>query len=324
MIGETPGSHPGRAGGRVQSPIEWSNDHAFETHSRGRRRPRPRRRNGPGARRRRRDLRLPRGPLHDPRRRRSVRAGREPDVTGLGLEGSRSFNDQIFLRIVSDMYNLDGPGGGSDAALDMFSVGPGIRVPLNTPGTATLWGTFNYERASVGGSAATGFGFDVGLRMQLTDVIEGGFTVKSAATESGNTDVDYDTWELEGAYSLNRQVDITASLLNGEVERGNATTDLENLVRIERPPALLARPGHGGTAVAGPGPRPSALQPLALGPGPLAWAWPFGLGPGPSPRPPHPSTRASSSSRCASRARGCAGTAGACSPRAAPPRAPGS
>lgn len=158
--------------------------------------------------------------------------GSDADVTGLGLEGQRTFGEQLFVRMVSDMYNLDTSGSG-ETALDMFSVGPGIRVPLNTPGTATLWGTFNYERASVGSTAATGFGFDVGLRMQLTDRIEGGVTIKSAATDSGNVDVDYETWELEGAYSITRDIDITASLLNGEVEPSpGSDTDLENLIRV--------------------------------------------------------------------------------------------
>ena len=157
--------------------------------------------------------------------------GGDQDVTGLGLEGSRTLSDQIFVRIVSDMYNVDASGN-ADAALDFFSVGPGIHVDLNTPGTTTLWGQLNYERVSTGGRAGTGFGVDIGIRAQVADRFEAGFTLKSADTEAGSTDIEYDTWELEGAYAVNRQLDVTASLVNGDIDVDSSSRDLDNLVRI--------------------------------------------------------------------------------------------
>jgi hypothetical protein len=157
--------------------------------------------------------------------------GGDEDVTGLSLEGSRSISEDFYVRIVSDMYNVD-TSGSADSALDFFSVGPGIQVDLNTPGTTTLFGQLNYERVSAFGAVGTGFGIDVGVRMQLDDRIEAGVTVSSTSTESGSTDIDYDTWEIEGVYALNRQVDVTASLVNGDIDIDSTSLDLENLVRI--------------------------------------------------------------------------------------------
>ena len=155
----------------------------------------------------------------------------DDDAMGLGLEASKSFNENFFVSIRSDMYDVDGAGA-ADFPVDTFSVGPGIRADLNTPGTTTVWGQLNYERLTFGG-VATGFGFDAGVRFQVTDRIDGAFTIKSADTEAGNTDIAYDTWELEGAYALNNRIDLTVSLVNGEIDPdGAGDADIDNLVRV--------------------------------------------------------------------------------------------
>ena len=157
---------------------------------------------------------------------------RDADMVGLGLEGSRAFSEYVFVRLVSDMYDVE-RNNGPDAPLDVFSVGPGVRVPLNAPGTVMLWGQLNYERISLTGNVGTGFGLDAGVRVQLTEQIDAGFTLKSASTEADSVDIDYETWEFEGAWSINERIDLTASLVNGEVDVDPGTDrDLENLVRL--------------------------------------------------------------------------------------------
>jgi len=156
------------------------------------------------------------------------------DASGLGLEASRSLNDMMFVRLNADMYDVDINGQSTNAALDMFSAGPGIRVPLNTSIPVELWGEFNYERLSVGGAAATGFGVDLGVRGQFSNRFTAGFALKSANTEAGSRNYDYTTYELQAAYEINPRLDLTGSLVNGTIDRsGNASNiDLNNLVRI--------------------------------------------------------------------------------------------
>lgn len=162
-----------------------------------------------------------------------VTNGGSEDVTGLGLEGTKSLNDLFFVRIASDLHDVDG-GTGGDAAIDLFSIGPGVRVPLNMAMPVDLWGAFNYERLSHGGSAYTGFGLDAGVTAMLNPDMRAGFSLKSASTEAGSTDFDYDVWELELAFAVNNRLDVVGSLVNGEFDREGPAGDFEfdNLIRI--------------------------------------------------------------------------------------------
>lgn len=158
--------------------------------------------------------------------------GGSEGVTGLGLEGAKSLNDLFFVRIATDLHDVD-DGAAGDQAVDLFSIGPGIRVPLNIDIPVDLWAAFNYERLSTG-RAATGFGVDVGVTVKFNDELRGGFSLKSASTEAGGNDVDYDLWELEIAYAVNNRLDVVGSLVNAEFERQGPGGDFEfdNLIRI--------------------------------------------------------------------------------------------
>lgn len=159
--------------------------------------------------------------------------GASEDVTGLGLEGAKSLDDMFFVRIAADLYDVD-DGANGDAAVDLFSIGPGIRVPLNTDMPVDLWAAFNYERLSTAGRAATGFGLDIGVTVMFNRELRGGFSLKSASTEAGGNDVDYDLWDLELAYAINDRLDLIGSLVNGEFERQGpgGDFDFDNLIRI--------------------------------------------------------------------------------------------
>lgn len=150
------------------------------------------------------------------------------DVTGFGVEASRSFDELLFARLSADMYDLDASGD-ADVPVDLFSIGPGIRYPL-TGGrrTVDLWGQLNYQRVAAGGSSSTALGVDAGLQMQLTDEIDGRLT----GTWVDDNDVDMDLIEVKVNYALNRDFDLTGSIINGEVGVDGSTADLENLLRI--------------------------------------------------------------------------------------------
>lgn len=159
--------------------------------------------------------------------------GDSEDVTGVGLEGAKTLNDLLFVRMATDLHDVDnGPNG--DDAIDLFSIGPGVRVPLNTAIPVDLWGAFNYERLSSGGNAATGFGVDVGVTVMFNQQLRGAFALKSATTEAGNNDIDYELWELELAYAVNDRLDLVGSLVNGEFDREGpgGDFDFDNLVRV--------------------------------------------------------------------------------------------
>jgi len=156
------------------------------------------------------------------------------DVTGLGLEASRALGDQVFLRLNSDLYDVDLDGPGSRTALDRFTVGPGIGIPLNTRMPVELWGELDYARLSVGGTAADGFGAHVGLRAQFAERFSGGVTLQTANTDAGRRDFDYEAYTLDLAYQINPRVDLTVSLVNGTIKRnGNASDiDLDNVLQL--------------------------------------------------------------------------------------------
>lgn len=157
--------------------------------------------------------------------------GNDEDVTGLGLEGAKSLNDLFFVRIASDLYDVDG-GPNGDSPVDLFSIGPGVRVPLNMAMPVDLWGGFNYERMATG-RVATGFGLDAGVTAMFNPDLRGSFSLKSASTEAGSDDIDYELWELELAFSVNNRLDVVGSLVNGEFDReGQGDFDFDNLLRI--------------------------------------------------------------------------------------------
>jgi len=162
------------------------------------------------------------------------RGNSDGDVTGLGLEGSKSINDTAFLHITSDMYDVDIDGSSSDAAIDLFSVGPGVHVPLNTGSTPVdLWGAVNYQRLGVLGAASSGLGLDIGVRARFSNRLEGSFTFTTASTESGNRDIDLDRWVLGVAWAASPQFDVTGSLVNADFGIQNAQDiELDNLIRV--------------------------------------------------------------------------------------------
>lgn len=157
--------------------------------------------------------------------------GASDDVTGLGVESAKSLNDLAFVRVAADLHDVD---DASDSAIDLFSIGPAVRAPLNTDIPVDLWAGLNYERASVGGRAATGFGLDIGVTAMFNQRLRGGFALKSATTEAGNDDVDYELWELEIAYAVNDRVDVVGALVNGEFdsEGPGGDFDFDNLLRV--------------------------------------------------------------------------------------------
>lgn len=162
-----------------------------------------------------------------------VSNGGSEDATGLGLEGAKSLDDMFFVRIATDLHDVDN-GGDGDTAIDLFSIGPGVRVPLNTDMPVDLWGALNYERLSAGGRAATGFGLDAGITVMFNRTLRAGFSLKAATTEAGNDDIDYEVWDIEVAYAVNERLEVVGSLVNGEFdhEAPGGDFDFDNLVRI--------------------------------------------------------------------------------------------
>lgn len=157
--------------------------------------------------------------------------GDSDDVNGLGLEGSTSFGDLVFARAAVELLDVDEPG--ADDAVDLFSVGPGVRIPLTTDLPVDLWAALNYERVSTG-RVATGFGLDVGVTVLFNERLRGGFMVKSTDTDAGGDDVDYELWELEVGYTLDNGLELVGSLVNADfdVEGRRGDFDLDDLIRI--------------------------------------------------------------------------------------------
>ncbi|MEX1081942.1 MAG: outer membrane beta-barrel protein [Halofilum sp. (in: g-proteobacteria)] len=149
------------------------------------------------------------------------------DVTGPGFEASRSFdNEWLFARASGDFYAVD--QGSEDGTLDLFSIGPGARLPLTAGRNAVdLYGALNYQRVATG-NVESGIGVDVGVAMDITDRIEG----RLQATRMDNDDVDLDLYEARVAYDVDSDWSVTGSLLTGDAEVSGSDRDPDNLVRL--------------------------------------------------------------------------------------------
>lgn len=149
------------------------------------------------------------------------------DVTGFGIEASRSFSEWIFARASGDFYNID-VGDDTDDALDLFSIGPGLRVPVTAgQNPIELYGTLNYQRVA-GGNVETGIGAEVGAAMDITDEIEG----RVQLTTMDDDDVSLDVYEARVAYDIDRDWAVTGSFVTGDADIGGNDNDLDGLVRL--------------------------------------------------------------------------------------------
>ncbi len=149
------------------------------------------------------------------------------DVTGPGFEASNSFDhDWLFARASGDFYAVE--EGGNDRTLDLFSIGPGARVPLTSgPNEVHLYGALNYQRVATG-FVESGVSVNVGVAMDVARQFEG----RLQATRMDTDDVNLDLYEARVAYDLNDDWAVTGSYLNGDAEVAGSDSDPENLVRL--------------------------------------------------------------------------------------------
>ena len=149
------------------------------------------------------------------------------DVTGFGIEASLLFNDWVYGRASGDFYGID-TGDESDQTLDLYSIGPGIRVPV-TAGQypIDLYGQLNYQRVATG-SVETGISAVVGGAMDITDDLEG----RVELTTMDDDDVELDLYEARVAYDVNEEWAVIGSFLTGDAEVSDSDADPEGLVRL--------------------------------------------------------------------------------------------
>lgn len=142
---------------------------------------------------------------------------------GFRLDYARSFEEHFFVRAKTELQEFDDDGA------DTAQVGVGGRMDLLTDVPIQLWGSFNYERINVG-SAADGFGIDVGIRSLVAPDFELGLALKKANL-SGGVSLDHDAVELSGAYRGIEQFDLLVTLNNASFD-DDAEFDLDHILGV--------------------------------------------------------------------------------------------
>ena len=142
---------------------------------------------------------------------------------GFRLDYAQSFNEHFFFRAKTELQEFDEVGA------DTAQVGVGGRLDLQTTIPVQLWGSFNYERLSIGG-VSDGFGADIGIRSEVAPDFELGLTLKTANLSGANS-LDHDAIELSGAYTGLADFDIIATVNNASFD-DDLEFDFDNIVGV--------------------------------------------------------------------------------------------
>ena len=156
-----------------------------------------------------------------------LEAGASQDLSGYRFDFTQSLGDMAFVQGAANVYAADGPS--ADRDFSAHQIGVGARYPISAGAILIdLWGTINYERVSLAGTAGKGPGIDVGVRAQPARQFDLNLALKIYGDmDFKSFEADFTGYEISAAYRINSELSLLLSYNDYELDPDGAGGNFE-------------------------------------------------------------------------------------------------